>query len=651
MTARIFARRLRIHEATQILDLNQSPAGTIFRESFAHHDTWVRRLLREVASGIRVVFVATTHEHPKLFASLPDFPAGDVNRNLPLGCVALKRGAYSHEVELKNFLIQKTEDEPEVAKVLLSKAKLFCEKRGFRRLITLLPEEDKAAIRHHIDFGFRIEAPSERAYGREGTGIGLYQMSLQLTPTYVGDPFDLPMMAKWILKTCYNFSQGDNALTEDPKSGASILSIKFTAAKPSHIGSEYRTTENSTISSGRGSRKTDNENDLPALSGNAVVIQGQLDSAFVADYLEKCAEDLCMIFTLEETAPIQRVCRKRRITNIGPKLLSKICGERSGNIKSPELVRGLITFLGKRYADQLKLHDGKAAYVLRSGLGEFVLSSNDDKDEEQVRLLVFASEETAQSTGATFPVYGYARVTAQPQPWHPEEILNSWPKDLLLLTSIEFEHYVNGLFANESSNSTLLLIQIDEIKMFDSPFDGASALRREGLDPITVHERSMDVYIGSDFTHDLLAATTSGSLRLFEASRSDTECARVLRSIMKTVDKAASQSQETEAYGLIESIREEFGKLADNINESGVFLSLTAKLHASYISRLEKQMGSIVELNAASRFTSLDREKEISRLCEEATEVLKMLPESTLQLPGAKSLATYLQHVRDNFYS
>jgi ribosomal protein S18 acetylase RimI-like enzyme len=611
MSDAIIARRLRVNEVHLLELLNDHECATFYWKNFLHHGAWVERMVSEVASGLRVAIIANASEHPSLHLLFDtDMTA------LPLGSVILTRGAYSNEVELKNLIVRKGDREAEVAQALLSHSIAFSEKRGFRRIIAVVPIADSASLRHYLDFGFRIEAPSERWYGAGSQSMGLYQMSLQLDPAYVGDPYDLLVLTTWILKTRFGFSvQPPVEVAKSDETGSQLFTINFEAASRPSSASSYQ-----------------------ALRGNACIAVDPPDAETLLEHLGSIGEDVCFLFGPEIPSAVLAYAKEHRIRVIGADELNRLCESPRNETLERSEVGGLLTFLRRRYSDSLKLHAGSAAYVVRSGLGRYI--PNDG-------IIVFASEDVTQAR-ATFQIFGYAQIASPPLLLRPESVLNGWPKNYVLWTRTEFELYFRGLFANENPNRDVCLLELEKITMFHEPFDATHLVMQEGLDPVHLRERSTDVYVSSHFTEALIREVDEGRAKAFAPTGEQQSYASSLLAIIQALDES-KYGHLHETHRLIEHIRSKVSSLLKAAEPKVEFIAIAHHLTEEFKRRIDLLMRELTGVTGSERYTGPEKDREISRLASEAERILGLLPPPIRNESGFEELQAYLTRIRERF--
>jgi hypothetical protein len=611
MSDEIITRRLRVNEVDLLVQLNNHQCASFYRKNFLHHRAWVERMISEVASGLRVAIIANAFDHPNLQLQFDT----DVTA-LPLGSVILTRGAYSNEVELKNLLVRKSGREADIAHALFSYAKTFSEKRGFRRIIAVVPMADNASLRHYLDFGFRIEAPSERWYGEGSQSMGLYQMSLQLDPAYVGDPYDLLVLAPWILKTRFGFSV--ERTIEVPKSdetGSQLFAIKFETVSPRSGDSSYE-----------------------SLKGNACISVEPPDAEDLLKHLDLIKEEVCFLFGPQMPSAVLEYAKEHRIRLFLAEEIAHL--SKSARVEPLEKseVGGLLTFLRRRYSDSLKLHAGSAFYVVRSGLGRYI--PNDG-------IIVFASEDLTQAR-QTFHIFGYAQVIPRPVLLPPESILAEWPQNYVLWTRTEFELYFKGLFANENPNRDVCLLELGNITMFHEPFDATRLVMQEGLHPAHLRERSTDVYVSSHFTEALTREVDEGRVKTFSPTEAQQSYASSLLAIIRALDDS-KYGRLDETHRLIEQIRSNVSGLLKAAEPKVEFIAIAQHLTHEFTRRIESLAKEITGVTGSERYTGPERDREISRLASEAERMLGLLPVPTRKEPGFAELEDYLSRIRNHF--
>ena len=131
------ARRLLPEHVEKVQSIQ--PRGSWYEHEYAHHEQWLVQALGDLRQGVRIGY--------GLF---------DGNGGL-VASVILKRGTYSSELELKNFITNPSlgpEGRSRARAQLLTKVEALCESRGFEKMETEIPataiEEVSFFLQHHF---------------------------------------------------------------------------------------------------------------------------------------------------------------------------------------------------------------------------------------------------------------------------------------------------------------------------------------------------------------------------------------------------------------------------------------------------------------------------------------------------------------------
>jgi hypothetical protein len=214
----IYSRQLLPEEADWIDQEHlQTPAAQALLHGYhpEQHPRWVQRAISEIRLGHRLAF-----------GSFLRLGSRYGSRNEFLGSIVVKRGTYTDEIELKNFVISETllrrcgesyfreQGNPAAADsfrsapctVVLRKARehlldhviSFCQHRGFRRIECELPAGVTSDISLLLQRDFVIKEFRENRYR---VGDLLYVLKRHLLNDYLGDPVDIANLAQWYVQS------------------------------------------------------------------------------------------------------------------------------------------------------------------------------------------------------------------------------------------------------------------------------------------------------------------------------------------------------------------------------------------------------------------------------------------------------------------
>lgn len=189
--ARDLVRRLRRSEQGALEELCNS--DTRWASYFRDHKSWLKRALSDVSGPGRAVF---GHFSPIIDST--------DSATLRLdACVFLKPSDFDNSAELKNLVVRSGTGTTghggsfaEIARPLLHKAIRYCQAREIDKLEMELPQNEHMIISLMLEIGFRVAALRERYL----PGQSVCVLEKTIGETYNADPFDLRMLARWLLR-------------------------------------------------------------------------------------------------------------------------------------------------------------------------------------------------------------------------------------------------------------------------------------------------------------------------------------------------------------------------------------------------------------------------------------------------------------------
>jgi GNAT superfamily N-acetyltransferase len=186
-------RRIFLAEDAERIRRMQSDAR-VFVEHYPEHNRWLDMALSEVIRGKRIAF--------GVYRTLID---GDHRLALHLiGSIILKGNRFTGVVELKNLFIQESQRKKGFGRALYDKVEDYCTKTGFLRVETEVPVSELGTVSFLHSVGFEVVDCYSSPYR---VGDRVYRMWRALSPRYIGDPFDLPELSRWLLTNAFGFKE------------------------------------------------------------------------------------------------------------------------------------------------------------------------------------------------------------------------------------------------------------------------------------------------------------------------------------------------------------------------------------------------------------------------------------------------------------
>lgn len=389
---------------------------------YSDHAKWVDAALKDVEDGSRVAFATyvtsggAEHYVGSLILKRSEYAENKVEmKNFIFHLENISRAVrYQHELATEGEVPDQVVDEQVEQLVqsyredLLGRAVRFCESRGFGRIDTELPLDEKQLLPFLARHGFHI---SNLAASRYRAGDFFYTLTLELNRSYSGDPFHFRGMVGWILAQYHpHLLVADDDL---PRSG-NHSSKKVTLRPATPLGDSV---------SARSA--------VPDLEirGKSVVFDSLPETSDFRGLSFADEDRIRFVFSEYDDDRLRSWCEANRADYFPRSELLRLSGRRSLAQRigfSRDRIGGMIVDLGEPYHDTLmELAESRIGftYFVWSGIGRYAADTPDRADdaggdlESDNVLLVCGRSGSQQST----QVVAYARIeSAYPQ--LPEEI-------------------------------------------------------------------------------------------------------------------------------------------------------------------------------------------------------------------------------------
>lgn len=163
-----------------------------FSEHYPRHSQWLDMAISEIVEGKRYAFGIY-----RIFFSDNSKAAVEL-----IGSIIIKKEVYTKAFQLKNLYLKPEWRRKGYGSELFKVVEQFCTKLGGIQIKTEVPSIETNTVNFLNSKGFFVQEHSDSPYNRNEK---MYRLIKILPNTYIGDPFDLQEIAKWIFENIYHF--------------------------------------------------------------------------------------------------------------------------------------------------------------------------------------------------------------------------------------------------------------------------------------------------------------------------------------------------------------------------------------------------------------------------------------------------------------
>lgn len=302
-----------------------------FTEHYPNHKKWLDNALKEVNEGIRLAYGILK---PITIDGQPEL------KIIGVGIVKITEPF----AELKSLFLKKESrhKEQNYGSLLYENIEKKLLKRGLTKIITDVPYKNKSTSWFLIKQGFQINGLIER-YKK---GDLNYILSKDVTPYYIGDPFDWCSLVTWFLENIYRF---DIYKSEEIDEKTLLLSFNL------------NTNKNNSVSS------------LEAIKGISLVYDGTIDNnniETICSFLQEKDATICSVVAKTFKEDNRTKFIKKRILPLDQNQVYDLSGYNKPSFEKDRII-GIIVEIRHIYFERIKDDEDFFVYFKGPGIGKY----------------------------------------------------------------------------------------------------------------------------------------------------------------------------------------------------------------------------------------------------------------------------------------